>query len=92
VSKHARGTAATVSVAGSPGEGLLVTVRNKLPLTRHGSAALPGAGLGLVGLADIAARLYMSEATVKAHVSRVLVKLGLSNRVQVAIMTRDAGL
>jgi DNA-binding NarL/FixJ family response regulator len=34
----------------------------------------------------------MSEATVKAHVSRVLVKLGLSNRVQVAIMTRDAGL
>jgi DNA-binding NarL/FixJ family response regulator len=42
--------------------------------------------------ADIGARLYMSEATVKAHVSRVLVKLGVANRVQVAIMARDAGL
>jgi DNA-binding NarL/FixJ family response regulator len=42
--------------------------------------------------ADIAARLYMSEATVKAHVSRVLAKLGAANRVQIAIMTRDADL
>jgi DNA-binding NarL/FixJ family response regulator len=42
--------------------------------------------------AEIAARLYMSEATVKAHVSRVLAKLGAANRVQIAIMTRDAGL
>jgi DNA-binding NarL/FixJ family response regulator len=42
--------------------------------------------------ADIATSLYMSEATVKAHVSRVLAKLGVSNRVQVAILVRDAGL
>jgi DNA-binding NarL/FixJ family response regulator len=42
--------------------------------------------------AEIAARLYMSEATVKAHVSRVLAKLGAANRVQVAIMAHDAGL
>ena len=42
--------------------------------------------------ADIAARLYMSEATVKAHVSRVLAKLDAANRVQVAILARDAGL
>jgi DNA-binding NarL/FixJ family response regulator len=42
--------------------------------------------------ADIAARLYMSEATVKAHVSRVLAKLGAANRVQVAILARDADL
>jgi DNA-binding NarL/FixJ family response regulator len=42
--------------------------------------------------ADIAGRLYMSEATVKAHVSRVMVKLGVTNRVQVAITARDAGL
>jgi DNA-binding NarL/FixJ family response regulator len=42
--------------------------------------------------AEIATRLYMSEATVKAHVSRVLAKLGAANRVQVAIMARDAGL
>jgi DNA-binding NarL/FixJ family response regulator len=42
--------------------------------------------------ADIATMLYMSEATVKAHVSRVLTKLGVTNRVQVAILVRDAGL
>jgi DNA-binding NarL/FixJ family response regulator len=42
--------------------------------------------------ADIAGLLYMSEATVKAHVSRVLAKLGVTNRVQVAIIVRDAGL
>jgi DNA-binding NarL/FixJ family response regulator len=42
--------------------------------------------------ADIAAHLYMSEATVKAHLSRVLTKLGAANRVQVAILARDAGL
>lgn len=42
--------------------------------------------------ADIAAHLYMSEATVKAHLSRVLTKLDAANRVQVAILARDAGL
>lgn len=40
---------------------------------------------------DIGHKLGMSEATVKAHVSRVLTKLGLTNRVQVAILVRDAG-
>jgi DNA-binding NarL/FixJ family response regulator len=34
----------------------------------------------------------MSEATVKAHVSRVLTKLNAANRVQIAILVRDAGL
>ena len=33
-----------------------------------------------------------SEATVKAHMSRILTKLNMTNRVQVAIMMRDAGL
>ena len=37
-------------------------------------------------------KLHMSEATVKAHVSRVLTKLNATNRVQVAILMRDAGL
>ncbi len=40
--------------------------------------------------AEIAAALYMSEATVKAHVSRLLSKLDASNRVQIAIMVHDA--
>ncbi|GGM88789.1 DNA-binding response regulator [Thermopolyspora flexuosa] len=42
--------------------------------------------------AEIAHRLYMSESTVKAHMSRVLAKLALSNRVQAAILVHDAGL
>jgi DNA-binding NarL/FixJ family response regulator len=40
--------------------------------------------------ADVAARLFMSEATVKAHVSRLLTKLDASNRVQIAIVVHDA--
>jgi DNA-binding NarL/FixJ family response regulator len=42
--------------------------------------------------AQIAAELYMSVATVKAHVSRALTKLDLDNRVQVALLAHDAGL
>jgi DNA-binding NarL/FixJ family response regulator len=42
--------------------------------------------------ADIAAELYMSVATVKAHITRVLDKLEVSNRVQIAIRVHDAGL
>ncbi|MFE9136529.1 response regulator [Streptomyces sp. NPDC007355] len=42
--------------------------------------------------AEIAGRLYMSVPTVKAHVSRVLAKLGLDNRVQIALLVHDAGL
>jgi DNA-binding NarL/FixJ family response regulator len=34
----------------------------------------------------------MSVATVKAHVSRILVKLEATNRVQVALRVHDAGL
>ncbi|MCU1396886.1 MAG: two component transcriptional regulator, LuxR family [Ilumatobacteraceae bacterium] len=41
--------------------------------------------------AEIGSILYMSEATVKAHVSRILLKLELSNRVQAAILAHDAG-
>lgn len=42
--------------------------------------------------AEIAAALYMSVPTVKTHVSRVLAKLGLNNRVQIALLVHDAGL
>ncbi|WP_434598892.1 response regulator transcription factor [Streptomyces sp. A5-4] len=41
--------------------------------------------------ADIAATLYLSVPTVKTHVSRVLAKLGLNNRVQIALLVHDAG-
>jgi DNA-binding NarL/FixJ family response regulator len=42
--------------------------------------------------AEIAAALFMSVATVKTHVSRILAKLGLNNRVQIALLAYDAGL
>ncbi|WP_033821519.1 response regulator transcription factor [Kitasatospora sp. MBT63] len=42
--------------------------------------------------ADAGARLHMSEATVKTYVSRILAKLGCDNRVQAALLARDAGL
>jgi DNA-binding NarL/FixJ family response regulator len=41
--------------------------------------------------AEVAAELYMSVATVKAHVSRLLSKLDLDNRVQIALLVHDAG-
>ncbi|HEY6740572.1 MAG TPA: response regulator transcription factor [Actinopolymorphaceae bacterium] len=42
--------------------------------------------------AQIGRELRMSEATVKAHVSRALLKLGLDNRVQAAILVYEADL
>jgi DNA-binding NarL/FixJ family response regulator len=41
--------------------------------------------------AEISAVLYMSLATVKAYVSRILTKLDRANRVQVAILVHEAG-
>jgi DNA-binding NarL/FixJ family response regulator len=41
--------------------------------------------------ADIAAELHMSVATVKAHVSKLLAKLGVENRVQIALLVQEAG-
>ncbi|MFF5263482.1 response regulator [Actinomadura viridis] len=42
--------------------------------------------------AEIAAELFMGVATVKAHVSSVLGKLGLDNRTQIALLAHDADL
>ncbi|MFI5955157.1 response regulator [Cryptosporangium sp. NPDC051539] len=41
--------------------------------------------------AEIGTELFMSIATVKAHVSRILTRLGLNNRVQLALLAHDAG-
>jgi DNA-binding NarL/FixJ family response regulator len=46
-------------------------------------------GRGLAN-AEISAELHLSVATVKAHVSKVMDKLGVDNRVQVALLIRDA--
>jgi DNA-binding NarL/FixJ family response regulator len=46
-------------------------------------------GRGLANT-EIASELFMSVATVKAYVSRLLTKLGVDNRVQIALLVQEA--
>ena len=59
-------------------------------LTEREREVAVAVGLGKSN-AEISRELYMSVATVKAHVSRVLEKLELNNRVQIALLAHDAG-
>jgi DNA-binding NarL/FixJ family response regulator len=54
----------------------------------HDVAVAVGRGLGN---AEIAATLYLSVPTVKGHVSRLLDKLDVDNRVQIALLVQAAG-
>jgi DNA-binding NarL/FixJ family response regulator len=60
-------------------------------LTERETEVLAGLGEGLSN-AQIAARLYLSEATIKGYVSRMLDKLGCANRTQAGLLAHDAGL
>ena len=42
--------------------------------------------------AEISEELFLSVATVKAHVSSILTKLDLNNRTQIALLAHDAGM
>ena len=58
-------------------------------LTDREAQVLACLGEGLSN-AQIAARLYLSEARVKGYVSRMLDKLGCANRAQAGLLARDA--
>jgi DNA-binding NarL/FixJ family response regulator len=60
-------------------------------LTEREAEVLACLGEGLSN-AQIATRLYLSEATVKGYVSRMLDKLGLANRTQAGLLAHEAGL
>ena len=60
-------------------------------LTERETEVLGSVGAGLSN-AQIGMRLFMSEATVKAHVSKIFAKLECTNRVQIAIIAHEAGL
>jgi DNA-binding NarL/FixJ family response regulator len=60
-------------------------------LTEREVEVLGCLGQGLSN-AQIAAQLYLSEATIKGYVSRMLDKLGCANRTQAGLLAHDAGL
>ncbi|WP_328331619.1 response regulator transcription factor [Streptomyces sp. NBC_00455] len=61
------------------------------PLTGREREVVARVGAGLSN-AEIGAELHVVEGTVKAHVSSVLARLELRNRVQLAILAYEAGL
>ncbi len=56
----------------------------ELEILRHVAAGLSNR--------EIASKLFLSEATVKTHVTRILAKLGLRGRVQAVVLAYEAGL
>lgn len=61
------------------------------PLTSREQEVLAAVGTGLSNK-DIGAQLFVTEATVKAHIGRIMMKFGVQNRVQLVVAATRAGL
>lgn len=76
--------------AGSPRDERAEQARARLATLTDREVEVARAVAGGGSNAEISRELYLSVPTVKAHVSSILAKLGLSNRVQVALLVHDA--
>jgi DNA-binding NarL/FixJ family response regulator len=89
------------------GDAMLAPQLTSRLLARYALSPDPGAALGGIteretdvlrliargwSNSDIAAQLVLSEATVKTYVSRLLAKLGVRDRVQLAVLSYESGL
>lgn len=86
---------ATFAAAQAPGEDAADTLspmrRRLADLTPRERDVLAALGAGHSNL-QIATELFITEATAKTHVSRILAKLGCNSRVQAAILAHESGL
>jgi DNA-binding NarL/FixJ family response regulator len=72
-----------------PGGNTASSAAGRLSEREHEVVRLVAAGLSN---AEIAASLYLSEATIKSHITRILARLGLRDRVQIAVFAYENGL
>jgi len=80
---------AQVTTQQSPDRTAAIVRLQRLTEREHEVALAVGRGLSN---AEIAAELYLSVPTVKAHIGRLFSKLEVDNRVQIALCVHDAGL